>query len=443
MVHGGSPPLFFQKRFTPLWSAFCLGAFADNMLRQALIVGIPFGYITFQHVDVGDEAVPVIGALFAAAMLIFSPLAGQFADKYETAFMVRRTKFAEFLIMAFAAIGFFLNSGALLVCALFLMAAQSAFFSPVRTGAMPKYFGAGELIRANALFNAGLFVAILSGLSLGGLLIIVPGGGWKVALALLLASLLGWAASMAAPYAKANDPSLHIDWNIPARAAILLKEAFAAPGVARPALGIAFFFFTSTHITVLTPFFARDALGAGGGVASLIMVVYAVGAWCGAVAAANIPKGRNGFGVSAFGILAATLATIMVVALAPAAAAKGGAVEATLSIPVWQALYLCLALSALFMNLYLVPLQAAVQRRAPPDHRSRVLAANNMLNAAAAIAGSLAALFVTQTALGALDALIAICALQTVAVVYIAVRHMRTPRGLYDETLGDEPGGLA
>ncbi|MGE0409961.1 MAG: hypothetical protein AB7P23_11965, partial [Amphiplicatus sp.] len=61
-----------QRRFWPLWTAFCLGAFADNMLRQALIIGIPFGHVDMPGA-VGDSALPVIGAIFAVAMVVFSP----------------------------------------------------------------------------------------------------------------------------------------------------------------------------------------------------------------------------------------------------------------------------------------------------------------------------------------------------------------------------------
>ena len=39
-------PLFLSQRFLPMWTAFSLGVFADNMLRQALIIGIGFGAVT-------------------------------------------------------------------------------------------------------------------------------------------------------------------------------------------------------------------------------------------------------------------------------------------------------------------------------------------------------------------------------------------------------------
>ena len=159
-------PLILQKRFLPMWTAFSLGVFADNMLRQALLIGVTFGHITLNGIPEG-LGVPIIGALFAMSMLVFSSIAGQFADKYETGKMFRLTKFVEMLIMISAAIGFLIDSGILIVLSLFAMGAQSAFFSPARIGAMPKYFSTGELLRANAFFSAALFVSINLGSASG------------------------------------------------------------------------------------------------------------------------------------------------------------------------------------------------------------------------------------------------------------------------------------
>ena len=90
-------PLFFQRRFWPMWTALSLGTFADNTLRQALLIGIPAGVITVPFFANPDNAIPYIGALLPIAILIFSSVSGQLADKYETSMMFRRTKFAEII----------------------------------------------------------------------------------------------------------------------------------------------------------------------------------------------------------------------------------------------------------------------------------------------------------------------------------------------------------
>ncbi|MEL7487975.1 MAG: MFS transporter, partial [Pseudomonadota bacterium] len=301
VASSSSAPLVAQRRFWPMWSAFTLGVFADNMLRQALLIGIPFGFIALPGVSAG-VGVPIIGALFAVAMLTFSSIAGQVADKYETAAMLRRTKLVEVCIMAVAALGFLLNSGHLLVLALFAMGAQSAFFSPVRIGAMPKYFETNELIRANAFFSAGLFVAILSGLTIGGMLITHESGRTSVAGLLFGAAFIGWLFSRKAPPAAATAPDLKLDWNIFRQGREVLGYAFGSPGVVRPMLGFGLFYYISTFVTVFVTVYAPNALGADQNVTNIIMALFTFGAGVGAISASALAKGRSGLGFSTLGI---------------------------------------------------------------------------------------------------------------------------------------------
>ena len=221
-------PLFFQRRFLPMWTALCLGAFTDNMLKQALSIALVYQILTAPLIG-NDDALPIIGSLFPIAMLLFSTISGQLADKFETSMMFRRTKFAEFLLMVLAAIGFLLGNSAILILALFLMGAQSAFFSPVRTGAMPKYMAANELVRGNAYCSGGLFVSVMLGIVIGGLLIAQPNGPSWVAVVLVVAALGGWAAIRFAPAAAPYAPDLVIDWNAPRQAMALLSYVKAAP----------------------------------------------------------------------------------------------------------------------------------------------------------------------------------------------------------------------
>jgi|GEM_PF-5420907 len=96
-------------------------------------------------------------------------------------------------------------------------------------------------------------------------------------------------------------------------------------------------------------------------------------------------------------------------------------------------LCVCFALSSAALGLYMVPLQAAAQRRAPPERRARILAAGNMLNALAAMAGSLSVLFVTNTGLSPNNALLFVAALQAAIALYMGWRWRRVPQGLHDD----------
>ena len=80
--------------------------------------------------------------------------------------------------------------------------------------------------------------------------------------------------------------------------------------------------------------------------------------------------------------------------------------------PAGVGILLCFLLAAVFMGLFVAPLQAAVQRRAPANECARIVAAGNMTNAAAAFLGSMSVLVVTETGLDPRLGLLAMALLQ-------------------------------
>jgi acyl-[acyl-carrier-protein]-phospholipid O-acyltransferase/long-chain-fatty-acid--[acyl-carrier-protein] ligase len=423
-----------------MWTALSLGAFADNMLRQALMIGIAFGWIGLQGAGETESAIPLIGSVFAASMLVFSSIAGQVADKYETQTLFRWTKFTEVILMALAALGFFLNDGWLLILTLFAMAAQSAFFSPVRQGAMRKYLETNELIRANGLCNAGLYASIVAGLFFGGLLIAQDGGRMAVAGALFAASFTGFLAILGAPKAPPTAPDLALRWNPLVQGADMVRRAFAARGVARPILGWCFFFYVSTLMTVLTPLSVKNSLNADGTTATYIMGAMGVGAGLGGIAAALLSRKRSGLGYSALGVAGSAAVLFAGFLLTPYAASEAPQTAAEfVENPAGLGILMCFMAGAALLGLFVAPLQAAVQRRAPAVECARILATGNMLNAAAALLGSLSVLGVTETGIDPKWAIFALALLEAGVALYMYRRQRSTPDGLYDEMLSPGP----
>ncbi len=429
-------PLFFQRRFWPMWTSLSLGTFADNVLRQSLLIGIPAGVIAVPYFTNPDNAIPYIGALLPVAILIFSSVSGQLADKYETSMMFRRTKFAEIILMSVAALAFISGQGALAIAMLFAMGAQSAFFSPVRVSAMPKYLKPEELVRGNGLCNAGLFTFILMGYVVGGFLIIQDYGGVAVGAVLISAALGGWLASLRTPYAAANDPALKISFNGFAQTVAMFRHVFTSRGVAPPMLGVGVFYLLSTAVTVTVSLYGRDALYADPLVWTALNGLFAIGAGLGAIGAASLAKGRSGLGFSTAAIGAAGLMSFAVYGLTPLVA---GTPDAPLSLgalfssgPGLALVFVFVATSA-FSGVYIAPLQAAVQRRAPAQFRARIMAASVFANAAFAIPGSLSVLAITQTGMDPRLAFVAVgAAMLTISGIMLTRRRL-LPEGHYDE----------
>ncbi len=430
-------PLFFQRRFFPLWAAFSASAFNDNVLRQALIIGIGYGMIPFAGFDDPKNAIPVFGGLFSGATLLCTSIAGQVAEKYETATLLRRLKLAEVLLMTLAAIGFFLDSGVMLSAIFVLMSAQLAFFSPVRTTALPKYLRADELIRGNAYCNAGMFVSVVLGILIGGVLIPLDKGWIAVSAILLIAAAASWFGVLAQPPAAPDAPELRIDWNPAGQTVRMMGYAFAEAGVWRPLLGVAFFYVVSTITTVLVPLYAIEELGANGAAATSIMCIFAIGAGFGAIAAATLSKRRSGLGFSCAGIAGAGALTFGLYWLTDVVAATGASATVTELLTHMPGMLLLggFFLSSACTGFYLVPLQAASQRRAPAGKRARVLAAGNLLNAACAMSGALCVLVITATPMKPATGFLVISVLELSLAAYMIARWFALPSGAFDDSL--------
>ena len=95
----GQFSLLLTRRFSPFFLTQALGAFNDNVYRNAVIVLIVFGSGAAQ----ADTWANLGAALFALPFFLFSPLAGEIADHGDKAVLARRIKIAEICIMLWAA----------------------------------------------------------------------------------------------------------------------------------------------------------------------------------------------------------------------------------------------------------------------------------------------------------------------------------------------------
>jgi hypothetical protein len=150
--------LMATRRFAPFfWTQF-MGAFNDNVFKNALMLMIAFT-ASRQLGASPDLIVNLAAGLFILPFFLFSAPAGQIADKMEKSMLVRRIKLLEIAIMAVAGLAFFTGSTVLLLGLLFLMGSQSAFFGPVKYSIMPEHLKSEEIVGGNALVEMGTLVA--------------------------------------------------------------------------------------------------------------------------------------------------------------------------------------------------------------------------------------------------------------------------------------------
>jgi MFS family permease len=80
--------LLRERRFAPFFLTQFLGAFNDNVYKNALVTLLAFQ--TSQAASAGSGALIILsGALFILPFFLFSATAGQLADKYERSRFIR------------------------------------------------------------------------------------------------------------------------------------------------------------------------------------------------------------------------------------------------------------------------------------------------------------------------------------------------------------------
>ena len=385
--------LLGQRRFWPLFMTQFLGAFNDNAYKNALMVLLTFGAVSWT--DMKPEVLTNLAAgLFILPFFLFSATAGQLADKFDKARLARATKALEIVIILLAGVGFWLQNLAVLLAALCLLGLQSTLFGPVKYAILPQHLREDELVGGNALVEAGSFVSILLGTLAGGLLAGFDNGiAWIVGIC-FAAALGGFWASCRIPAAPAPAPELKISPNPFSETWHCIGFARRERSVFLSILGISWFWAYGALLLTQFPAYTKSVLGGGESMVTLLLAVFSVGVGGGSLLCDRLTQRRGKAvepGLVPLGALGMTLCGIDIALAAPAAAsAMLPLAESLRDIPVWR---VCADLFFLGISggIYCVPLYALVQQRSPASCRARVVAANNVLNA----------LFMVAVALGA------------------------------------------
>ncbi|WP_294251049.1 MFS transporter [Propionivibrio sp.] len=190
--------LLKTRRYGPFFGTQFLGAFNDNLFKNALVVLLTFQ--TTQWTAMKPELLANLAAgIFILPFFLSSATAGQLADKFDKSRLARLVKVLEIVIMLIAGVGFWLHSLASLLFALFLLGLHSTLFGPVKYAILPQHLREEELVGGNALIEAGTFVAILIGTLFGGLLAGIEGGKAWITTGCLLTAVLGYLTSRGIP----------------------------------------------------------------------------------------------------------------------------------------------------------------------------------------------------------------------------------------------------
>ncbi|MGH8692586.1 MAG: MFS transporter [Burkholderiales bacterium] len=412
--------LLAERRFGPFFGVQFLGAMNDNVFKQALVILLAYQTASFTTMS-SDTLQNLAQALFIVPFFLFSATAGQLADKYEKSNLITLTVALELGVMALGAAGLFLKNLELLLTALFLGGVQSALFGPVKYAILPQQLRESELIGGNALVETGTSIAILAGMIVGGWMIAQPGWGIAGVATLTCAiSAAGIALSRLIPKSPPPDPGLAINWNVAQETWRILRYAGANRTVFLSILGISWFWLYGAALVTQFPNLTKNVLQGNETVVTLLLVVFSIGIGAGSLLCERLSGHKVELGLVPFGSIGLTVfgLDLWLSTSTPPLHAPLGVGEFLRQPGHWRTLA-DLFLIGVFGGFYIVPLYALVQSRSDATHRSRIIAANNVLNSLFIVAAAGIAIGLLAAGLS-IPQLILVAALMNAAVaIYI------------------------
>ncbi|MBE1526058.1 MFS family permease [Sphingopyxis sp. OAS728] len=408
----GTFALLKQRRFLPLFVTQLLGAFNDNLFKNAMVLFVVYGVFNSEEQETLFSAVAT--GVFILPFFLLSALAGQLADTRDKARIIRIVKFCEILIMlvggaglVLAWMGFAVHVIAipLMMLALFAMGIHSTFFGPIKYAILPQHLENDEVLAGTGLVEAGTYIAILAGTILAGVIDVE----WA-ALGVVLVAALGYWTGRKVPPAPPEHEETGIDWHIIRSSVALVRGTMHIPRLYLAILSISFFWTIGAVLFIQFPPLAKNILHADKSVASLFLAVFSIGIAIGSVAVNRLLKGQVSARYSPVSVIVMALFVVAFYWVCrnwgdePVGTLYdiGGFLAHKSVVPLLLSL-LGIAVSG---GMFVVPLYAFLTTTVPKDQTARTVAANNIVNSGAMVAGSLLAMGLGFAGVGTVDQLL-------------------------------------
>lgn len=390
--------LLSKRRFLPLFIVQFFGAFNDNAFKLSMLTLISYHLTTMQSVSEHYQA--LAAALFTLPFFIFSATAGQLADKYDKAKLTIGVKLLEVILMVIGAWGLYVGHINVMMFVLFGMGVHSTFFGPIKYAILPNHLHEEELLAGNGLIEASTFTAILLGTLLGTLAI--GSKAYQVSWAVLMiigCALIGLIASFFIPAAKSDNAQLKIEMNLLKATWHIIQCAKQDSRLFSTIVAISWFWFVGTVILTKLPDYTHYELFASAHVFAVFLALFSIGIATGSLLINKLLSGKVSPSLAPFGLLGMTVFALDLYFATP----QGRIVHSLFDIQSffshaisWRIAcdFFLLAVSG---GIFIVPLYAMLQVHSDNLIRSRIIAANNIINAlfmviAALIVGLLASI---------------------------------------------------
>lgn len=367
-----------------------LVALNDNIFRWLII---PIGKCAVGWSDKQD-AIRAIGSLaFLIPFLIWTTYAGYVCDRFNRRNVLVGCKIAELIIMILGAAAIVSQSVPFMLATLFLMASQSAFFSPAKYGSLPNLVPFEKISEANGYVSMTTMVACLSGQVLGGILFVlttlnpddpVEGSGgmthWFLwATVIIGVSVLGLVASLFIPSIEAADPKAKFPINPFAQTLKDLGSLVKHRFLFWIAMASSFFWGLGALAQINIDKFATEYLNVRQDWAMALLVALSAGLALGALIPGKLSRGKINLKLVPVGALLITV-FCFILSLTPYESIPEGMDSASPASFGFVFGAVVLFLMGLSAGMYDIPLVATLQTDSPKEHRGRILAAYNFFS---------------------------------------------------------------
>ena len=408
----GSLRLMKYRRFLPLFVTQFMGAFNDNLFKNATILLAVFEILHDPHQE--QKFTAIASAVYILPFFLFSALGGQLADSADKARIIRIVKLAEVGIMAIGAVGLMLANVYVLLVVLFLMGTHSSFFGPTKYAILPQHLAKDEVLGGTSMVEAGTYVAILLGTMVAG--VVRP---WQAATMVLVMAGVGLAAAWNVPPAPPEQgaPTIEEDFSelraslahisrlplvfrwlldVPVTILFVLRSSWQivsatlhVPRLYWTIVAISFFVAEVSILGVVFTPMVKNVLGADNFVATLMLMVFTVGVATGAVLINWLLKGKVSAKCSPYAALAMALfLMVMYWTLAHWSAPDSDVLigwRDFIADPSSYILFTELFLVSIAGGVFVVPLYAFLTTTVEKAEAARTVAANNIVTSGAGV----------------------------------------------------------
>ena len=387
--------LFSKRRFLPFFITQFLGALNDNLFKNALMVIVVSTAVASSD-NTTNFITNLAAGLFILPFFLFSTMAGRLADSFDKAYLIRRIKFAEIILMLLGCFSLWLANIHLMLAILFLLGVQSAFFGPIKYAIIPQHVEDNELLAANAQVGMGTFVSILLGTLIGGWLVTGPQGPMQLGALIILVAIVGWLSSCQIPNAPPEKATTDdkVSFNQIRETVFNYRLAKQNKTVLYCIFSSSWFWLYGACFLTQVPNFSVTILGGDPKLISILLGSFIIGVAIGSLCCNWLSRGRVEPGLVPVGTLGLSLFAIDLFFSSTSYAAINTAGEIILPLEfITMASGLRILIDLLFIGLFgglfIVPIYAMIQRNTNGATRARVLSVNNIFNALFMVSGSL------------------------------------------------------